>query len=301
MLGYWPGGSICVVVTDHDGHVTVVMRWDRGAPASLPPAAAGLAQRAATCHVVAYSHAEPEEAMDPNGLLQALSSVEAAGLPGGPVLVAGRDSRGVLWASLEDAVAGRAWIVTASEQVAHAASAWGLAPWQDSRADYVADIDPDPGARDQVERALRRGAPVSIDREVVIARLRDLVTGPELEPEAMAEVLIGLADVRVRDTLLWDVMHEEPIVWKRAAQRLAEVVRAAPDAYVAAPATVLAILRWQTGDGSRAVAAVERARGADPSYTLADLVDRCLAGGMHPDVWRDGLASLRREACLQAA
>ena len=142
---------------------------------------------------------------------------------------------------------------------------------------------------------------MSIDREAVIARLRDLVTGPELEPEAMAEVLVGLADVRVRDTLLWDVMHEEPIVWKRAAQRLAEVVRAAPDAYVAAPATVLAILRWQTGDGSRAVAAVERAREADPSYTLADLVDRCLAGGMHPDVWRDGLASLRREACLQAA
>jgi len=301
MLGYWPGGSICAVAIDHDDQITVIMRWDRETAAGLPPATAGLARRVAACHLVAYADATPGAAMDPASLLRALATVEAAGLPLGRVLVAGRDPRGVAWSSLEDAVAGQAWTVTTSHQVAHVASVWGCAAWEDSRDAYVSDIDPDPGVREQVERAMGHIVSADLDRDALITRVRDLVTSDRLEPETVAEVLVGLQDVRVRDTLLWDVMHEEPVMWQRAAQRLAEVVAAAPDTHVAAPATVLAILRWQTGDGSRAVAAVERARRAAPDYTLADLVDRCLAGGMHPEVWRDGLASLRREACLRAA
>ncbi len=117
----------------------------------------------------------------------------------------------------------------------------------------------------------------------------------------MAEALVALADVRVRDTLLWDLMHEAPSTWAAMAERLARMVAVAPDTHVAAPATLLAILRWQVGDGSRASAAVERALAADPTYTLAALVDRCLATGMHPSVWRDGLADLTREECRRAS
>lgn len=301
MLGYWPAGSLCALFVDDDDRVLLIMRWDHAAQVALPPLPWSMAGEAPppACHLAVYPAEGDAEPPDVKATADAL---RAQGLPPRQVLLITTDGRDVHWTSPLGPLEGPGEGVVPRGHVLTQARRWGLSPWSSSRSDYVSDIEPDPQGCERVTLALSRRSPVvKGTREDVIARIRGLLAHDELAPDAAAEVLTGLADPLVRDTLLWDVMHERPRVWLRVADRLAKVVAVAPGTHVASPATILGILRWQTGDGSRASAAIERALQADASYTLADLMDRCLASGMHPSVWREGLSSLSRSECLRAA
>lgn len=300
MLGYWPSGSLCAVFVDDDDRVLLIMRWDEGADVALPPLPWSMTGETPprACHLVAYAAEADLGRADVKATVDAL---RASGVSSRWVLRVTTDGGNVRWTSALGPQEGLGTGVISHPQALARARRWGRGPWRSSRSDYVADIEPDPQGCERVAIALSRRAPaVDGAREDVIAHLRGILARDRLEPEAVADVLVGLADPLVRDTLLWDVMHERPRVWVRVADRLAEVVTVAPDTHVAPPATLLGILRWQTGDGSRASAAIERALDADAAYALAGLMDRCLATGMHPTIWRDGLASLSRAECLRA-
>lgn len=304
MLGYWPGPAVCAVVVDRADHVVLVMRWERDVQTMLPLIAGALpgVPAATTCHLVAYSEAEPHQDLQASAVAHAIEQVAGVGIQRGRVLVAGRAGSSVLWAPFEPDMPGDRACEISEDVVATTARMWGLRPWVRSRADYVGDIAPreEEGAR--VVEALRSTSPISaVQRDEVLRRLPRHLRAGSMAPAVIAECLVALADVRVRDTLLWDLMQEDPQAWHTAASSLAQVVACSTEEYVAAPATILAILRWQMGDGTRAVAAIERALAADPAYTLAGLVDRCLTTGMHPAVWRDGLVTLTREECLRSA
>ena len=114
------------------------------------------------------------------------------------------------------------------------------------------------------------------------------------------EVLRVLRDVRVRDTVLWDLIHEHPDRWQVAAAALTGLVRGAPDHAVAPVATLLAVVRWQMGDGARARIAVDRALRVAPDYGLALLIEGLLDHGQPPWTWRAALAELPRAACRGA-
>jgi hypothetical protein len=117
-----------------------------------------------------------------------------------------------------------------------------------------------------------------------------------LTPHQIAKVAVGLGDVRVRDTALWDQM--QPGVDRDAvAANLASMVRLAPDGHVAPAATVLAICHWTSGDGARANVALEHALADDPDYSLAGLVSASLRSGLPPKAWSDSLAGLSRDVC----
>jgi hypothetical protein len=60
------------------------------------------------------------------------------------------------------------------------------------------------------------------------------------------------------------------------------VVRRVPQRYVPAPATLLALVAWRTGDGVLADIAAERALEADRTYRLAQLVLHALQHGLPP-------------------
>ena len=135
------------------------------------------------------------------------------------------------------------------------------------------------------------------DRDEAIERTTAYLLADAPDTERSAIALRDLADVRVRDTVLWDVVHEHPDAWSRVAERLADVVRAAPAGHVAPAATVLAVVRWQMGDGARARIALDRARGDNPGYGLAVLVEGMLDHGQPPWTWRAALAELPRAAC----
>ena len=309
MLGYWPDDSLCAIFVDAEHRVVLIMRWDAHAQAAipaLPPMSPGESVPD-TVHLVAYTASprpgEPPVTPDRSAWRLAERTLRGSGMSLGWILVAGRHGSSVPWTFVEGQGSELAVRVIAGPEVARRAQCWGLSPWRPTRRDYVGDIATDPVAREHVSEELRQSPPEveEATRDATIAAVRDRVARGDTSPIAVAETLVALADVRVRDTLLWDLMQEEPSTWPAIAEWMARVVAAAPETYVAAPATLLAILRWQIGDGSRASAAVERALAADPTYTLAALVDRCLTTGMHPSVWRAGLADLSREACRRAA
>lgn len=137
------------------------------------------------------------------------------------------------------------------------------------------------------------------DREGAVAHAVALLnSGADGSLDDVAALLMGLRDLGVRDTLLWDLVRQKPRTWARVGDALMRAVRLAPATHVAPAACLLAIMRWQIGDGTRAVIALERALQAEPEYSLAHLVDAMVSGGLHPQEWREGLAGLSRQACL---
>lgn len=308
MLGYWPGNSLCAIFVDAQERVALIMRWDADAQAAIPavpPAAVGESSPR-TVHLVAYTVAprpgEPPAAPDQSAWRHAEAALRDSEVSLGWILVAGCHGDDVPWTCVEGSAADREVRVLTGAEISRQAQRWGLPPWSATRSEYVGDIDPDRDARDHVMTRLPRHSPVKeSSRDAAIAKVDDRLTDQQLSAEEIAEILVALTDVQVRDTVLWDLMHEDPSHWQGIARCLARIVSASPDSHAAAPATLLAIVRWQIGDGSRASAAIARALEADPAYTLARLVDGCLATGMHPSVWRAGLADLSREACRRAA
>lgn len=309
MLGYWPGDSVCAVCVDEWGHVVLVMRWDRADTPVLPDLSGPARHSGAVvaCHVVVY--AEPG-ACDTRPWHVDAETLRGAGLDVTSICQVQALDGQVRWrVEALPSPDGRARVPAHSYAegtvtragIAEKARSWGLPVFHGSRDDYVSDILPIPQAMAQVATVLE-GATADVEgrRAGIVDAVLERLGRASLTETDIAEVLVALDDIQVRDTVLWDVMQGDPPSWRVAADRLAKIVSSAPQAHVAAAATLLAILRWQLGDGSRASAAVDRAREADPEYSLALLVTGCLAAGMHPATWREGLAGLRRSDCLRS-
>jgi hypothetical protein len=93
----------------------------------------------------------------------------------------------------------------------------------------------------------------------------------------VAWLALALTDIGIRDDA-WGQMDPQ---FREAHQRLwTEVVRLAERAYVAAPASLLALTAWQSGDGALANVALQRALDAEPGYTLAQLIREAIASGV---------------------
>lgn len=305
MLGYWPADSLCAIVVDDDDRVILVMRWDHDAEVVPPPLPSGGAgePRPARLHLVGFP---PTGALDPAPWLESATALETWGVPLDVFLVAVRQGGDVMWTPALGVPGARTQRIIGGPQIHATATAWGLPEWADDREAFVSDIAPDAEVSSRLTAVLTQPgwvAQAAVDggRDAAIARVRRHWDSDAPALADTARMLVDLTDVIVRDTVLWDLMHEDPRLWPAVADRLARTVAGAPERYVAPPATLLAILRWQLGDGSRASVAVERALAADPTYSLAALIERCLATGMHPLSWREGLASLSRDDCRRSA
>ena len=109
-------------------------------------------------------------------------------------------------------------------------------------------------------------------------------------------MLTGLADVRVRDTALWE-LAQDPEGRDNVISALTHATRSAPNGYVAPVATALAIQQWTQGDGARANACLDRSAGDEPSYSLAQMVGTAIGRGLPPSSWTDVMRQLDRATC----
>lgn len=172
----------------------------------------------------------------------------------------------------------------------------------DSRESLVAELAPvDAGHRQAVAAHLdtleHPGAGFDRWRDQEIRHVSDVLTAVSVPtPEDCARVIASLDDIRVRDTVLWDLAQGQHDVHQVTAN-LVHVVRTAPDARVAPSATVLSIQQWTAGDGARANVAVDRALSDDPEYSLGTLVGQCLRNGLPPATWRSLMRNMPREYC----
>jgi hypothetical protein len=178
-----------------------------------------------------------------------------------------------------------------------------------SRADLVAVLEPDPmgvariepliiDREQEIDDSLGTGGSAAVEawRDDQIDHLAALICGSEdLSDAHTVDVLVGLCDVRVRDTLLWHLnsAHDR----YGCLDRLLIALRLAPDGYVAPIATCAALVAWLLGDGARASIAIDRALSDDPEYSLAVLVGMSISVGLPPAAWKEVMAQLTVEAC----
>ena len=140
---------------------------------------------------------------------------------------------------------------------------------------------------------------------------------PELTPSELARLAVSLTDVDLRDALVaWicpgaltldlvpEALREQmvdvlPAPLRHDAEpgldpaehaarsqrlecRLMGVCAALPEAWSAAPLTVLASFTWWRGDGALTRIALDRALAVDPDYRLARLLTRMVDLAIRP-------------------
>lgn len=176
-------------------------------------------------------------------------------------------------------LAGRGLTVLSSRQ----ALASTIAPLTGAAADAIDQAtvqaarlitaDFDALGEDAVFDKLRRG----VQAAITIYRQGGTITGPS----RLAMLALALNSLEVRDDA-WVRMWPEH---REAHLRLwTDVTRHAMPGYVAGPASLLAFVAWQNGDGALANLAIDRALADDPEYTMAVLIRDALLAGLPPSV-----------------
>ena len=134
------------------------------------------------------------------------------------------------------------------------------------RATRQAQANRSPGAWPASSRAGRAGlraagSPAPSASVAVRDAIRRYREGEPVDPEHAAWLTVALRQVRVRDDA-WARMDTEH---RGAHLRLwTDLTRLARPGYVAAPASLLAFVAWQSGDGALANVALDRALADNP-------------------------------------
>ncbi|WP_157171927.1 DUF4192 domain-containing protein [Nocardia higoensis] len=166
-----------------------------------------------------------------------------------------------------------------------------------SRGELVALLAPDETLREQVAerigavagrarsgfvRALRRGDVLGYRRrslEFVLTQIAAMESGAILDVEEVAAGIVTLRERAVRDALFGLAVGDHA----DAAERLwIQLARACTGPDRADPATLVAYSAYVRGDGPFAGIAIEAALHADPTHSLAVLLDTALRAGMRP-------------------
>lgn len=140
-------------------------------------------------------------------------------------------------------------------------------------------------------RVVRSGKPGSARRLIASAgvdAVREAIDcyrrGDQLPAGSSAAWLtLVLRDLRVRDDA-WSRMdpeHQEPHL-----RLWADLTRLARPGYIAAPASLLAFVAWQSGNGALANVALDRALRDDPHYSMARLLRQAIDSGAPPSLAR---------------
>ena len=128
---------------------------------------------------------------------------------------------------------------------------------------------------------------LALFRAAVDARL-ERASIEELSTDDAARLIVSLDLWGVRDEILtW--FDEDRGEATRAL--LLELVRRSVMPGDAAALTVLAWVCYLRGEGVLAGIAIDRARTANPQYTLAELLDQVLSGAVNPSIFQETIAS----------
>ena len=122
-------------------------------------------------------------------------------------------------------------------------------------------------------RVARRRLVAAVGQPMVADAIRRYRAGEAIGPEPAAWLTVALRELRVRDDAWARMLPEHNAEHTRL---WADLTRLAPPGYVAAPASLLAFVAWQAGDGALANIALDRALADDQRYSMARLLRRAL-------------------------
>jgi hypothetical protein len=147
-----------------------------------------------------------------------------------------------------------------------------------ARAQALVDQAQRDGSRNPLRLAIDAGRRV-VREAIGLYRSGGRIT----DEDGFAELAVALVHLPVRDDA-WARMVPEH---REAHLRLwTDIVRRASGPWLPAPASLLAFTAWQSGDGTLANVALERALAADPDYSMARLLRDILAAGVPPSMAR---------------
>ncbi len=307
LLGFHPDRSLVVLgISGPRSRVTMTFRYDLPDPPD-PDAAAEILAHARAVLVRERTEIVIMVGYGPGPLVTPLADAVAPSLRGAGIKIQDilRVEDGRYWSYVcrnprccpPEGVAFEA----ERHPAARALAAAGLTAHRD-RAELVATLAPDPEASVPVsammdglgEEAARRFRTLldaglrnelfeelsRSGREAVLSAISRYREGGSLtEPAEIAWLGMMLSHIAVRDDA-WARMEPEH---HKAHERLwTDLVRRLPEGFVAAPASLLAFVSWQAGDGVLASIAVERALKDDPDYSMALLIGDALDAGLPP-------------------
>ena len=154
-----------------------------------------------------------------------------------------------------------------------------------SREELRDSLRPDPGGVARVVAAAAGPeAPGRLSRVGAVASFvrRHVADGIRCDDVGVAALAAAIADPARRDEA-WSVLQRSEAAAHVELWR--DVVRRCPDELVAAPAAVLALSAWLSGNGALAWCAVDRCREVEPGHSLAGLVAEILQSATAPSVW----------------
>lgn len=120
--------------------------------------------------------------------------------------------------------------------------------------------------------------------------VRVLCGQADLSPSDIAAVGRACSDWFVRDPMISVILKRHArsqVLLARVRTRLTYALVHLPEELAGPVAATLALLSWADGDGAAALVAVDRARGTDPTNSLAPLVEQALQNGLPPSTWSD--------------
>jgi hypothetical protein len=292
-FGFTPESSLVVIGADPaTGRMRPVMRYDlpdppdREAAAAISKHAVAVltGQRVPVTVVIGYG---------PGRLVTPLADLIAADFPAAGIRVHDllRVEEGRYWSYLCQNPAccppeGVPLATVAATSPALAAWLGTLPRPAASRAARAASLAPVTGPDAETARVATRDAERDARApsqthgvKAVINAIGMYRRGGSLGAGQLARLAVALASLRVRDDA-WarmDPAHRE------AHRRLwTDVVRHAQPGYVAAPACLLAVAAWQSGDGTLANLALDRATADDPGSSMARLLRDAIVAGLPP-------------------
>jgi hypothetical protein len=301
LLGFRPADSLVIIGTRPPSAVVhVTLRYDLPDPAD-PKAAAWIAQHAArilategTDKAVAVGYG-PDWLVTP--VVGELQNSKAPRLPLTEIL---RAADGRYWSYLctePGCCPAEGTPFDPGEPVAAALAAEG--PVLSSRDELAASVARIEGGRATMRRATDRaeqraaelrarpaptGQGTSAHSEIVLVSLDAVAQaidryrrGGQLSAgNDAAWLTLVLRDSQVRDDAWSRMLPEHCEAHLRLWQDLTRLAR---PGYVAAPASLLALVAWQSGNGALANVALDRALADDPTYRIAELLRQVIGSG----------------------
>jgi hypothetical protein len=128
-------------------------------------------------------------------------------------------------------------------------------------------------------RIARRRVIAVVGRLAVAEAISRCRAGESVDTELAAWLAVALREVRVRDDAWARMLPEHQAAHRRL---WTDLTRLAGPGYVAAPASLLAFVAWQSGDGALANIALDRALADNPRYSMARLLRQVLDSGAPP-------------------
>ena len=311
LIRFQPDHSIVVLGTGHPrGEVEITLRYDLPDPADLRAVAAVAgnvldilsAQGMTTAAAVGYG--ADAEVSPVVGALRSLA--EQAGLTLAEALrVEGSRYWSYVCANPECCPADGTPFDVADHPVTRAFAASGLPMFasREELAATVAAVDGEPAmamrratraAERQVARCVGRMARsgrrvggrrliAAVGQPMVVEAIRRYRDGEEIGIEFAAWTTVALRELRVRDDAWARMLPEHGDAHGRL---WADLTRLAQPGYIAGPASLLAFVAWQQGDGALANVALDRALTDNRRYSMAKLLRRALDSGAPPSMAR---------------